>query len=118
MTLQDLGFTDNLIDCLNENNLSNISVGRVTQEHRELFVLENGGIIIDTPGIRELGMTDNAEGIKSTFEEIFKISLKCKFPDCKHVNETGCSVIEALNNGVIDNDSYNNYRRIQNEQER
>ena len=58
------------------------------------------------------------KGLNLHFEKIFKISLKCKFPDCKHVNEIGCAVIEALNNGIIDNDSYDNYQRIQNEQER
>jgi ribosome biogenesis GTPase len=92
--------------------------GRHITDHRELFVLENGGIIIDTPGMRELGMTDNAEGIKTTFQEIYNISLKCKFPDCKHINESGCSVIEALNNGTIDKDTYDNYQKIQKEQER
>jgi len=92
--------------------------GRHITDHRELFVLENGGIIIDTPGMRELGMTDNPEGIKTTFQEIYNISLRCKFPDCKHNNEIGCAVIEALNNGTIDNDSYDNYQKIQKEQER
>jgi ribosome biogenesis GTPase len=92
--------------------------GRHISDHRELFVLENGGIIIDTPGMKELGMTDNTEGIKTTFQEIFDITLKCKLPDCKHINENGCAVIEALNNGVIDKDSYDNYQKIQKEQER
>jgi len=92
--------------------------GRHVTDHRELFVLENGGIIIDTPGMRELGMTDKTEGIKSTFQEIFDISLNCKFPDCKHFNEKGCAVIEALNNGTIDKDSYDNYKRIRKEQVR
>jgi ribosome biogenesis GTPase len=92
--------------------------GRHITDHRELFVLENGGIIIDTPGMKELGMTDNTVGIKTTFQEIFEISFKCKFPDCKHINETGCAVIEALNNGSIDKDSYDNYQKIQKEQER
>ena len=63
-------------------------------------------------------MTDNTVGIKTTFQEIFEISFKCKFPDCKHINETGCAVIEALNNGTIDKDSYDNYQKIQKEQER
>jgi len=92
--------------------------GRHITDHRELFVLENGGIIIDTPGMRELGMIDNAEGIKTTFQEIYNLSLKCIFPDCKHNNENGCAVIEALNNGTIDKDSYDNYQKIQKEQER
>jgi ribosome biogenesis GTPase len=92
--------------------------GRHITDHREMFVLENGGIIIDTPGMRELGMTDNAEGIETTFQEIFNISLKCKFSDCKHINETGCAVIESLANGTIDKESYDNYQKIQKEQER
>jgi ribosome biogenesis GTPase len=92
--------------------------GRHITDHRELFVLENGGIIIDTPGMRELGMTDNIEGIKTTFQEIFDLSLKCKFPDCKHIDETGCAVIEALNNVTIDKDSLDNFIKIQSEQQR
>jgi len=92
--------------------------GRHITEHRELFVLENGGIIIDTPGMKELGITDNIEGIKTTFQEIFELSLKCKYPDCKHINVTGCVVIEALNNGIIDKDSLDNFIKIQNEQQR
>ncbi len=92
--------------------------GRHITDHRELFVLENGGIIIDTPGMRELGITDNIEGIKTTFQEIFNLSLKCKLPDCEHNNETGCAVIAALNEGVIDIDSLNNFKKLQREQQR
>jgi ribosome biogenesis GTPase len=92
--------------------------GRHITDHRELFVLENGGIIIDTPGMRELGMTDNIEGIKTTFQEIFDLSLKCKFSDCKHIDETGCAVIEALNSGTINKDSLYNFTKIQSEQQR
>ena len=68
--------------------------------------------------MREIGMTDNTEGIKTTFQEIYNFSLKCKFPDCKHINEIGCAVVEALNNGTIDSDTYNNYQKIQKEQDR
>ena len=92
--------------------------GKHTTDHRELFVLENGGIIIDTPGMKELGMTDNTEGIITTFQEIVNIAINCKFTDCNHINETGCAVIEALNNGTIDKDSYDNYQKIRKEQER
>lgn len=92
--------------------------GRHTTDHRELFVLENGGIIIDTPGMKELGVTDNPEGIITTFREIADIALNCKFPDCKHINETGCAVIDALNKETIDKDSYDNYQKILKEQER
>ena len=92
--------------------------GRHISDHRELFILDNGGIIIDTPGMKELGMTENTEGIQTTFNEIFNISLSCKYPDCKHINEAGCAIIDALSNGTIDKDSYNNYQKIQKEQER
>lgn len=92
--------------------------GRHTTDHRELLVLENGGIIIDTPGMRELGMTENKEGIKTTFQDIYDLSLQCKFPDCKHINKAGCAVIEALENGALDQDSYDNYQKIRKEQER
>lgn len=92
--------------------------GRHVSDHRELFVMDNGGIIIDTPGMKVLGMTDNADGAKATFQEIVDISDRCKFPDCKHINEVGCAVIEAINNGIIDNDTYDNYIRIIKEQER
>ena len=91
--------------------------GKHTTDHREIFVLDNGGIIIDNPGMRELGMTDNVGGINTTFKEIADLGLKCKFRDCRHINESGCSVIEALNNGLIDKDSLDNYRRMLREQE-
>lgn len=92
--------------------------GKHTTGHRELFVLENGGIIIDTPGMKELGVTDNPEGIRTTFQDISDLTLKCKLPDCKHENERGCAVLEALKEGIIDKDSLNNFRRIIREQER
>ncbi len=91
--------------------------GKHTTDHRELFILENGGIIIDTPGMRELGITDDSDGINTTFNDIFNLSLKCKFPDCKHLMEEGCAVVEALEKGLIDRDSLENYRKMNREQE-
>jgi len=92
--------------------------GRHVTEHRQLFILENGGLIIDNPGMRELGMTGNEEGINTTFAEIVALSSKCRFPDCSHVNEAGCAVIEAVDGGKIDRGSYENYLRMLKEQER
>jgi ribosome biogenesis GTPase / thiamine phosphate phosphatase len=91
--------------------------GKHTTSRRELFVLENGAIVIDTPGMRELGMADNEEGIKSTFEEIYELSLKCKFSDCKHIDEKGCAIIEAVDIGELDKASYENYLKIIREQQ-
>ena len=104
---------------LKTGNISNsTNKGRHISDHRELFVLENGAIIIDTPGMRELGMTDNIEGINTVFEEIYNLSLKCKFSDCKHINETDCAVLKAIGEGLIDRASLENFQRLQREQQR
>lgn len=92
--------------------------GRHVTEHRELFVLDNGGIIIDTPGMKELGLTDDAGGLSTTFSDIGDIAAKCRYPDCLHISETGCAVLEAVENGTIDRDSYENYIKMLREQER
>ena len=92
--------------------------GRHITSHRELFVLANGAIIIDTPGMKELGIIENEEGIKTTFEEIFSLSLKCKFPDCTHTMESGCAIVEAVENGKIETETLENFRKIQREQMR
>lgn len=92
--------------------------GRHITSHRELFVLDNGSIIIDTPGMKELGMTENQEGIKTTFDDIYNLSLKCKFPDCTHTRESGCAVLEAVERGELEMASLENFRKIQREQQR
>lgn len=92
--------------------------GRHVTEHRELFILENGGIIIDTPGMKEIGITDMDEGVRTTFREIFDLAQSCRFADCNHINETGCAVVEAVENGTLDSHSYENYLKIRREQER
>ena len=61
--------------------------GQHTTSHRELFILENSGILIDTPGMRELGITECYRSLESTFQKIFDIAQECKFSDCKHINE-------------------------------
>ena len=91
--------------------------GRHVTEHRELFILENGGIIIDTPGMKELGMTDIEEGVKTTFREIADLAGHCRFPDCRHIMEAGCAVLEASGKRALDRDTYENYLKMQKEQE-
>lgn len=88
------------------------SKGRHVTSHRELIVLDNGGILIDNPGMREVGIVDNAGGLESTFDMIMSLSANCKFKDCTHTQEIGCAVLEALENGEIDSDSYNNYLKM------
>jgi ribosome biogenesis GTPase len=89
--------------------------GRHITSHRELIVLENGGILIDNPGMREVGIADSAGGLEITFNKIVNLSQNCKFKDCSHTNETGCSVLEAVQNGTIERASYENYLRMERE---
>ena len=89
--------------------------GRHVTSHREIIVLENGGILVDNPGMREVGITDSSGGLETTFDIIAKFSKNCKFKDCTHTNEVGCLVIEAVENGEIDNNSYENYRKMERE---
>jgi len=89
--------------------------GRHVTSHRELIVLENGGILIDNPGMREVGITDTSIGLETTFDEIVRLSHKCKFKDCTHTNEIGCAVLEAVKKGEIEESSYENYLRLERE---
>ena len=91
------------------------SKGRHTTSHRELIVLENGGILIDNPGMREVGIVDAASGLESTFDVIFSYAQNCKFKDCTHTSEIGCSVLEALEKGEIDQRLYENYLKMEKE---
>jgi len=91
--------------------------GRHVTTHRELIVLENGGIFIDNPGMKEVGIADTTSGLEITFDAIISLSPYCKFKDCTHTNEVGCRVIEAVNNGEIDRASYDNYLKMEREKE-
>lgn len=109
------------------NNLSGRSVmrtgtisestkkGKHVTSHRELIILEGGGILIDNPGMREVGIADSASGLEITFEMVIRLSENCKFNDCTHTYEKGCSVIEAVNKGEIDRASYENYLKMERE---
>jgi len=87
--------------------------GKHVTSHRELILLDNGGMLIDNPGMKEVGVADSAGGLEVTFDIIEKLSSGCKFKDCKHFNEIGCKVLEALEKGEIDEDSYENYLKME-----
>jgi ribosome biogenesis GTPase len=91
--------------------------GRHVTTHRELVVLENGGILIDNPGMREVGVTDVSEGLSATFDSIFEYAKACKYQDCTHTNEVGCAVIDAVKNRLIDQKSYDNYLKMNREKD-
>jgi len=89
--------------------------GRHVTSHREMIVLENGGILIDNPGMREVGIADSSGGLEITFDMIVSLSKNCRFKDCSHTSEVGCSVLEAVENGEIDKSSYENYLKMERE---
>ena len=91
--------------------------GRHVTSHRELLVLNNGGILIDNPGMREVGIADSGSGMASTFEAIFELAQNCRFKDCTHTTETGCAVLEALENDELEEASYENYLKMEKEKE-
>lgn len=86
--------------------------GRHVTTHRELVLLENGAIMIDNPGMREVGIADSAGGLETAFDQMLSFSEHCKFKDCTHTQETGCAVLEALEKGNIDRDAYENYLKL------
>lgn len=89
--------------------------GRHVTSHRELIILENGGILIDNPGMREVGIADSTSGLEITFDKIVSLSQNCKFKDCTHTNEACCSVLEAIEKGELDKASYENYLKMERE---
>jgi ribosome biogenesis GTPase len=91
--------------------------GRHVTSHRELIVLENGGILIDNPGMREVGITDSSDGLEITFGTIAEVSQNCKFKDCTHTTESDCAVLSAVETGEIDGDSYENYLKMEREKD-
>jgi ribosome biogenesis GTPase len=89
--------------------------GRHVTSHRELVLLENGAILVDNPGMREVGIADASTGLEITFNQIVTLSQYCRFKDCTHTTEIGCSVIEAVEKGEIDKASYENYLKMERE---
>jgi ribosome biogenesis GTPase len=94
---------------------SSVNKGRHTTARREMLIIPNGGIVIDTPGMREFQLWSVDEGLNKLFDEVESIVLKCKFTDCTHTNEKGCAVIDALEKGIIDEERLDSYRKLQKE---
>lgn len=88
------------------------SRGRHTTTHREMLLLPNGSIVIDTPGMRELGMWEVSEGLNEAFVDVEKFIGKCKFSDCRHETEPGCAVKAAIKNGELSLERWESYLKI------
>ena len=91
------------------------SKGRHATTHRQMIKLDFGALVVDTPGMRELGNFSVATGLGETFTEISDLSEKCQFNDCTHVNEKGCAVLNAIENGQLSAERYQNYIKMNKE---
>lgn len=89
--------------------------GRHTTTHRELILLPSGALVLDTPGMRELGLWDSNEGVSTTFADVEALARQCRFNDCAHANEPGCAVREAIGNGELAPDRFEGYRKLNRE---
>lgn len=89
--------------------------GRHVSSHRALTILKGGGVLIDNPGMREVGVVDEGAGLDTTFDKILELSKECRYSDCSHTNETGCAVIVAVDNGDLDGNYYQNYLKLERE---
>ncbi|SDW29435.1 ribosome biogenesis GTPase [Marininema mesophilum] len=107
-----------LINCLADSELLETGEvradgrGRHTTTHRELVRLPEGGLLLDTPGMRLLKMWEDEGGVDHTFSDILKWAQKCKFSDCAHETEPGCAVQEAIDQGLLDAARLQNYRKL------
>ena len=89
--------------------------GRHTTTQRELILMPNGGLLIDTPGMRELQLWDSTEALKDAFEDIVTLAAQCHFRDCAHGREPGCAVRAAVDDGRLAASRFDNFRRLQSE---
>lgn len=89
--------------------------GRHTTTHRELLRLPGGGLLIDTPGLRSLGVAGAADGIGATFADIEDLADGCRFRDCRHETEPGCEVLAALADGRLAEDRFESHRKLERE---
>jgi len=89
--------------------------GRHTSTSREMFILDSGAIMIDTPGMRELQLWGGTEGISEAFEDIEALAAQCRFSDCMHKKEPGCAIKQAIEDGIIDEKRYKSYITLQRE---
>lgn len=91
--------------------------GKHVTTSRQMYFLKNGGIVIDNPGMREVGMADSGAGIDALFDEVAALATQCKYTNCTHTCEPGCGVIKAVHSGALDKEKYSNYINLKKESE-
>ena len=94
---------------------SSTGKGRHTSTRREMILMNDSGVLIDTPGVREFGLAIDDTDSLAEILEISDYAKSCRFKDCKHIDEPGCAVIEAINNGTLDRKIYESYLKLRRE---
>ena len=89
--------------------------GRHTTSHRQLLKVPGGGLVIDTPGLREIQLWAGADALAEVFLDIEELALRCRFSDCRHATEPDCAVLAALEGGTLDASRFRSYRKLQRE---
>jgi ribosome biogenesis GTPase len=104
-------------DAFDTKAVSGTGEGMHTTARRQLTILDQGSMLIDTPGMRELGLLGVGEGVDHSFQEIFRLSLDCRYPNCGHTQEPGCAVRAAVTSGALTEDRYSSYMKLKKESE-
>ncbi len=104
-------------DAFDTKAVSGTGEGIHTTARRQLIVLNQGSMLIDTPGMRELGLLGVSEGVNQGFEDIVQLSLNCRYPNCGHTQEPGCAVRAAVTSGTLTEDRYSSYKKLKKESE-
>jgi ribosome biogenesis GTPase len=104
-------------DAFDTKAVSGTGEGVHTTARRQLLVLDNGAMLVDTPGMRELGLLGTSDGLEDSFSDIRDLSLVCRFSDCTHTQEPGCAVLTAVEAGDISEERYRSYLKLKRETE-
>jgi ribosome biogenesis GTPase len=104
-------------DAFDTKTVSGTGEGTHTTARRQLIVLNQGSMLIDTPGMRELGLLGVSDGVNQGFEDIFRLSLNCRYANCGHTQEPGCAVLQAVTSGVLSEERYSSYMKLKKESE-
>ena len=104
-------------DTLKTKEVSDTGEGRHTTVRRQLIILEQGAMLIDTPGMREVGLLGVSDGVNDNFDDVSKLARSCRFSNCRHTNEPGCAILKAIEEGDLQSEHYQNFVKLKMESE-
>jgi ribosome biogenesis GTPase len=126
LTLSQLGWRPYFQQQLTLGDLTDSQIGRVIEQHRssvivlsekgQVSLMPLGGLLMDTPEMRELQLSDCEQGVSETFSEITELALQCRFGDCSHNTEPGCAIQKALTTDLLDERRFASYQKLMREQ--